>query len=290
MVWQTRLQFVVLASLLLALPAQADSPVWKVEKNNHALFLAGSVHFLGADDYPLPGAFDRAYAESEILVLETDIERMQSPEFAPALMARMTYPPGDGLRQRLTPETWAALERYLAKRGLVAEQLASFRPGLLASTLLVLELQRLGVAGAGVDQHFDQRAQADGRQRRYLETIERQVELLAEMGEGDEDAFVRYSLEDAKQMSRLWQGMVSAWRDGDLVGLRAIALDPMRRELPALIDDLLLVRNREWLPQIEAMLSDAPVELVIVGALHLGGEGGLLEMLEARGYRLVQLR
>ena len=290
MVWQTRLRFVVFALLLLDLPAQADSPVWKVEKKSRVLFLAGSVHFLGANDYPLPGAFDRAYAESEILVLETDIERMQSPEFAPALMARMTYPPGDGLRQRLTPETWVALERYLAKRGLVAEQLASFRPGLLASTLLVLELQRLGVAGAGVDQHFDQRAQADGRQRRYLETIERQVELLAVMGEGNEDAFVRYSLEDARQMSKLWQGMVSAWRDGDLVGLQAIALDPMRRELPALIDDLLLVRNREWLPQIEAMLSDAPVEFVIVGALHLGGGGGLLEMLEARGYRLVQLR
>ncbi len=290
MVWQAHLRLLVVASLLLALPAQADSPVWKVEKNGRQLFLAGSVHFLGDDDYPLPTAFEHAYSQSQTLVLETDIERMQSPEFAPAMMARLTYPAGDGLRQRLSNETWTALERYLATRGLAAAQLASFRPGLLSTTLLVVELQRLGAAGAGVDEHFDTRARADGRPRRYLESIDRQIELLADMGDGNEDAFVRYSLEDASRMGTLWRGMVSAWRIGDLAALQAIALEPMRRELPAVVEALLLERNREWLPQIETMLTDAPVEFVIVGALHLGGEGGLLEMLEAGGYRLQQLR
>ena len=282
-------RLLLLAPLLLALSAQADSPVWKVEKNGRHVFLAGSVHFLGADDYPLPDAFERAWAQSQALVLETDIERLQSPEFAPTMLAQLTYPPGDGLRRRLAPETWAALEGYLETRGVPAAQLVSFRPGLLSTTMLVIELQRLGVAGVGVDQHYDLRAQADDRPRQYLESVEQQVELLARMGEGEEDAFVRYSLEDAVRMPSLWRGMVAAWRTGDLGRLQELALAPMRREMPRLAENLLQRRNRDWLPQIEAMLAEPRVELIVVGALHLGGEGGLLELLEARGYRLEQL-
>lgn len=283
------LRLLLLVSVLLVSPAQADSPVWKLEKNGKHAFLAGSVHFLGTDDYPLPDAFERAWVQSQTLVLETDIERLQSPEFVPVMLAQLTYPAGTGLRERLEPDTWLALERYLQERGVPVAQLASFRPGMLATTLLAIELQRLGVTAAGVDQHLDTRARADGRPRRYLESVERQIQILARMGEDDEDSFVRYSLEDAERMPSLWRGMVAAWRAGDLAGLQEIALAPMQREIPQVAEDLLQRRNREWLPQIETMLADAGVELIVVGALHLGGEGGLLELLEARGYRLEQL-
>jgi len=48
-------------------------------------------------------------------------------------------------------------------------------------------------------------------------------------------------------------------------------------------------RNLKWMPQIEAMLRDSDREFVLVGAAHLVGEDGLLEMLQARGYDVSQL-
>ena len=275
--------------LLLAQPLLADSPVWKIERDGRAIYLAGSVHFLAPDDYPLPPGFAAAYRASQKLVLETDLHKLQSPEFLPQMMARLTYPPGSGIGDFLEPDTLVALEEYLSQRGLALAQVASFRPGLLGSTLLVIELQRLGLGGTGVDLYFDALAREDGKGLLYLETPQEQVAFLAALGAGDEDAAIRYSLADMERLPVFWRDLLAAWRRGDMAGLEAVALEPMRAEMPSMVEELLLRRNRAWLPRLEALLADEPVELVVVGALHLAGEQGLLAELAARGYRVEQL-
>jgi uncharacterized protein YbaP (TraB family) len=47
-------------------------------------------------------------------------------------------------------------------------------------------------------------------------------------------------------------------------------------------------RNRRWLPKIVALLGDDQDYLVIVGALHLVGSDGLVELLRRQGYHVVQ--
>jgi len=48
-------------------------------------------------------------------------------------------------------------------------------------------------------------------------------------------------------------------------------------------------RNQRWLPQIEALLKENQNSMVVVGALHLVGTGGLLELLRKHGYTVRQL-
>jgi hypothetical protein len=52
---------------------------------------------------------------------------------------------------------------------------------------------------------------------------------------------------------------------------------------------LLVGRNRAWLPKIEALFSRPGHAFVVVGAAHLVGPDGLVAMLKAKGYQLVQL-
>ena len=52
---------------------------------------------------------------------------------------------------------------------------------------------------------------------------------------------------------------------------------------------LLLDRNRNWLPQIDALFSRTGRAFVVVGAAHLVGPDGLLAMLKARGIAVEQL-
>ena len=52
---------------------------------------------------------------------------------------------------------------------------------------------------------------------------------------------------------------------------------------------LLLDRTRAWLPQVEAMLQQPQTVLVVVGAGHLVGAGGLVALLRAKGYTVTQL-
>jgi uncharacterized protein YbaP (TraB family) len=46
----------------------------------------------------------------------------------------------------------------------------------------------------------------------------------------------------------------------------------------------LAARNRAWLPQLEAVLAQQGRAMVLVGAGHLGGEEGLISLLEGKGH------
>jgi uncharacterized protein YbaP (TraB family) len=83
--------------------------------------------------------------------------------------------------------------------------------------------------------------------------------------------------------------LTAAWREGDQKKMAALSLEEMRTEFPDIYQQLLVGRNKNWLPRIESMLKDPEVELVLVGAMHLLGEDGVLELLRKRGYHLEQL-
>ncbi len=85
------------------------------------------------------------------------------------------------------------------------------------------------------------------------------------------------------------QAMKAAWREGDNDRLEEVALKPMEKDFPVMTDRFVEDRNDAWLPKIEAMLRTEEVELVLVGALHLVGEEGLLEQLKGKGYTVENL-
>jgi uncharacterized protein YbaP (TraB family) len=58
---------------------------------------------------------------------------------------------------------------------------------------------------------------------------------------------------------------------------------------PSLYRPLVSDRNQHWLPQVEELLNGPGNALIVVGALHLVGEGGLLELLRKKGYKVTQL-
>ena len=80
---------------------QTGSSVWKISRGGNSLFLGGSVHILRDDDYPLPDEFDRAFSQSSMLVIETDVEQLSDPDVAQYLMSNMFLPGNKTLRSIL---------------------------------------------------------------------------------------------------------------------------------------------------------------------------------------------
>ena len=85
------LHLLPLLIFILVAPAHSASPVWEVTKGDNQLFIGGTIHLLTPEDYPLPTAFEEAYGQSALLVLETDIRKFQSPEFQQTLAKELTY-------------------------------------------------------------------------------------------------------------------------------------------------------------------------------------------------------
>jgi hypothetical protein len=78
------------------------------------------------------------------------------------------------------------------------------------------------------------------------------------------------------------QEILAAWRSGDDAKLAALMSEDFHT-YPSLYYALISGRNRRWMPQIERLLKADQNYFVIVGALHLVGEGGLLQLAKADG-------
>ena len=85
-------------------------------------------------------------------------------------------------------------------------------------------------------------------------------------------------------MSRL----IESWRTGDAAAVERIVLKDLQQE-PQLYQRLLVERNRNWLPKLEALFAQRTRAMVVVGAAHLVGPDGLVAMFRTRGYKVEQL-
>ena len=267
-------------------PVNADSPVWKIAKGDRALFIGGTVHLLTPSDYPLPDAFEQAYNASSIIVFETDFQKMQTPEFQKAMLREVALPEGVTLKDTIDREIYADFLDYLAQRSIPKDNIIKFKAGMVSITLTMIELQRLGLTGTGVDQFFSLRALNDRKATGQLETVEEQIAFIARMGAGRESELIAYTLKQMADIPVLIGTLKTAWRNGDHETMADVGLASMRKQFSGIYDDLILNRNKAWVPKIEAMLETPEVEFVLFGALHLVGDDGVLALLASRGYTI----
>ena len=121
-----------------------------------------------------------------------------------------------------------------------------------------------------------------------LETVGEQLELISSLGDGQENEIINHTLQETKKLPDLMQTMKTAWRQGDNTALENIILRPFKKDFPGVYDRVVIQRNNTWLPKIETMLKTKEVEFILVGALHLIGEDGILAKLKQRGYTIHQ--
>jgi len=272
--------------LILCSVVWADTSVWKVSKNGAELYLGGTCHILRNSDYPLPDEFDRAYAGSEIIVFETDIGKMNTPEAQQKLLSKMIYMDGTNLKDHLSPQTYELLNRVCENTGVPLNSLNSFKPVMVMLTLVLMELKKQGISEEGVDKHYYQQILQDRKPVLTLETVDEQIDKIASMGEGNEDDFIRHELDELKRTKEIIEQLINHWKRGNSEDLDRLFIAPVKQDYPVMYKTLLVERNEAWLPKIEAFLGTPEKEFVLVGFAHLVGEDGIVEQLKRRGYRV----
>jgi len=274
--------------LLFSCYSFAETSLWRVAKNGHQLFLGGTVHLLAEEDLPFPVEFDQAYSEADKVIFETDIAALSDPQIQMQLMSQLSYQDGRLLNQIISPELYEALNTYLKQRELMPNLFISMKPAGVMLTMLAVEFKRLGISQAGADSFYFQQATADGKTVGELEAIDAHIGSIVNMGQGNEESFLRQTLADMKETEVMMKGIVQHWKSGDVQGIEADVIDDMRLNYPRMYQSLLVERNEQWLPQIKQMLENDEVEFVLVGVGHLIGVDGLLKSLADQGYSIEQ--
>jgi len=274
-----------------ARPLAASSFLWKVTKGQGVVYLVGSVHMLTADFYPLAPALDAAFKNSDLLVEEADLAEMLAPTTQFSLLQRGMLPAGQTLDKVVSPATLALVKAHsgaLGPLGNAIDAVKQFKPWFLAMTLEALEWQKAGFdPSLGLDKHFYDRAQVDGKAVQGLETTEFQISLFDGMTPEQQERFLADTLKDLDKETASVGKLASAWKAGDVAGVERYVLQDMQND-PQVYQRLLVGRNRTWLPKIEALFSRPRPAFVVVGAAHLIGPDGLVALLKAKGYQLVQ--
>ncbi len=283
----------VVASLCTVAALQVSAApanfLWKVTgPRGGTVFIAGSLHLLTSEYYPLAPAFDEAFAQADLLVEELDMAEMMAPASQMLMLQRGMMPAGQTLESVLTPQTMTAVKAKVAEMGLPMAPLQLFKPWALALTLQGLEWQKAGFdPELGLDRHFYDLAKAKNLGVQGLETLDFQIAQFDGLSMPLQDKMLSDTLGEMATTQEAVGDMARAWKTGDAPAIERVVLRDLKSD-PQMYQRLLVDRNRAWLPKLEALFARPKPAFVVVGAAHLVGSDGLVAMLKARGYTVVQ--
>jgi uncharacterized protein YbaP (TraB family) len=289
---RTRLLPVIIAIALLLTQLSAapgHNFLWKAAGKGGTIYLVGSVHMLTEGYYPLDPAMENAFKDADLLVEEVDLAEMLAPDRQLAILMKSRLPAGQTLDKVLSAPTLALLNKFTADLGPAAEALNGFKPWMLATVIEGLELQKAGFdPNLGLDKHFYDAAQQSGKAVKGLETADYQISLFDQMTMDQQDRFLADTLKQLVTEKANVTKLADAWKSGDAASIERIVLVDLKNDA-AMYQRLLVDRNRNWLPQLEALFARKGHAFVVVGAAHLVGPDGLLAMLKAKGYTVEQM-
>lgn len=259
-----------------------------------SVYLYGSVHLMKKNAYPLNPKILAAFAASDNLVLEVNINAIPAEKLQREFRKRGIYSDGSTLANTLSAETLAVARLVLQSRGLTLDSYQSLKPWLFEQTLINQEMLLYGFdPESGIDSYFDQRARAQGKTILQLETLEQQLTLLSDTAPSIQESSLRYTLEtlQARVVQQQLNDLVVDWMQGDVDELYDYMMEPLQEypELQPFLAALFDERNEAMSQKIARWMDEGGDYFVIVGAGHLGGANGVVNLLRSRGYKLQQL-
>lgn len=265
------------------------APVFKVSKGDDTIYIGGTFHLLTPEDYPLPNAFDTAFAAADEVYFETDMAAMEKPEFMQQSMQVMMFQDGSTLDGALNSKTYERLQAHFASRGIPSEMMQQMNPLGVMLTITVAEYQMRGFTAEGVDKHFLTKSTNANKSVGWFESPTEQLGFLSVLNSDEPNKLINYTLDEIGKVEQMISDLHSSWRNGDMEKLAEVGLEGFR-DYPEVSEVLLTQRNNAWMKKIMPMFGDEGTEYILVGALHLPGKDGLLTQLAALGYTVEQIK
>ncbi len=288
-------------SLTAAASAQTDyaaieaSPaLWSISDADSTVYLFGTVHILPPQLEWRTAAVDAALQDSEIVYFEADAVSAEAQAQTQVLIPQLGLnEPGVTLSSLISDEAKANMAAIAQSIGAPPEMLASqmdpLKPWLASLTLAILQIQAGGYdPTSGVEYKLTAAAQEAGKTFGYFETLEEQLRFFADMPLETQVADFEVGIAQMVDNPDVLTEMVQAWAVGDMATLDEVFNEGMRDSSEELYQTLIVQRNRDWIPQIEAVLAGSDDAFVAVGAGHMPGAQGVIALLEANGHTVTR--
>jgi hypothetical protein len=280
----------------------AQGLLWQARRGNDRITLAGSFHFGDPRHAATLAALAPYLQSAATLLVEAGPDEEAALKIAMATRLDLLFvPSGPTLPERLPEPDWQRLAAAMQARGVPAFMTAKFKPWYAAMTLSLSPCAMAAIAagGKGLDALLIAIAQEQGLPIEALEPYDAALRIFDDLPDAGQIDLILSALATADRADDYTATLADAYfaEDTRLIweftrhdaetnsGLAAEAV----AEQMVLTEDLLLARrNRAWMQVLLPALNRGPA-LVAVGALHLPGRAGLLNLLQAEGFTLSRL-
>ena len=263
--------------------------LWSVRSKTATVYLLGSVHFFKKEFYPLNKKIEEAFDQSRVLAVEANIVEKGNIDLQ-KIGERAFYPESDRLEKHVSAETYDMVKKEGMELGLPLELLNRQRPWILALTLETIAILKLGFDPRyGIDVHF--LSKASGRRIVELEGLDYQINLLSTLSDEEQESVLLMTLKGLPRYPEEVDQLMQAWLSGDANVMDSIMTKDITGapRMSSIYDKLFSERNRNMVSKIEEFLKAEGTYFVVVGAGHLAGQKGMIEILREKGYLIDQL-
>lgn len=278
---------VAISSTLFAQSKEAQALLWKIEGPNQSKpsYLFGTFHILcDSDLVQLDTAFSYVDRCDQVF-LELD---MDDPAMGQKMQANMFMKDGHTLKEYVTDSAYTAMNEQCVKMsGMPLDMMATMKPFMIMTMFYPLALNCPSGAPGSPELSLVQKATASNKSINGLETIEYQLAIFDSIPYQTQAEQLQTTLLDFNSFVDETNMMLDIYRRHDVQEMYNYTLQHEMSEDGAgamLLDH----RNKNWIPVIQAAVKEKPT-FIAVGAAHLGGENGVIQLLRKAGYKVTPI-
>ncbi len=260
--------------------------LWKIEGNGltEPSYLFGTIHLIKSDKFFLPKGFQNAFNKSEYVIFEIDVDKMNDVSEQMKLLPKIMMKGDTSLKDLITVEEYKQVKDYFREKHLPLFLFEKVKPMFLTMF---------------TDGDFNPMSMKDGVYLSYeieiskmvkekhkktggLETIEIQVGVLDSIPYKYQAEMLMQSINSDRDSSAM-DNMYDLYLSQNISALhQSIESDDLSKYEKILLNN----RNNTWIPRMTEYMRKDP-SLFAVGAGHLGGKQGVINLLRKAGYKLI---
>lgn len=254
------------------------SLLWKLEGDSiRTSYVFGTFHMLPQADFEIKERVKKAFGESDQVVMELD---MDDPNMQSELMLNIGMKDGNTLDQLMSKEDIKLLDDQLkSTANFSVAQVNTFKPFMVETFILPSFIEGIPASYeiTFVQMAIDLQLPIEG-----LESVSDQANIFDIIPYEEQVEDLIDILKNRENMENLFARMIKLYKEEDINTLYNESLDYFNETE---VDLLLHERNAKWIDTI-AKFAQEKATFFAVGAGHLGGEKGVIRLLQEAGYRL----
>ncbi len=267
------------------LQPDGKSLLWRISGNGlqHPSFVFGTFHMMCKSDIKLSQQLREAVAASKVLYLELD---MDDPAMLMGAMQYMNMTGDKQLKDLYSAEEFERIKSYFSEELHVPLQMFQKAKPYFLVALLYPQMLNCG-SPASIEEALVKVAHEQQLEVKGLETIKEQAGIFDSIPYEWQATELLKNIDSLSKYQEEFNNMLADYKSQDLGKLEGM-ISKSEFGSDKYGDLLINDRNANWVKQLDTLMAEQPI-FVGVGAGHLVGDNGLLNMLKERGYTVQPL-